>query len=218
MRRSPYIPARFWGSPGRAARARALWAWRSWACTGSAKHLSPATCASTAASCWICRNGTGGPFAASKPRLRALLESVCLPPDEKFPGLYPRQLSVGLAQRVLIAMALIHHPALIVADEPTSALDMITQAEILELFRRVNREHGADLLYISHDLASRASLAHRIAVLERGSIVEEGPPEQVFRAPRHPYTARRVAALPRLGAAPPGETEVSAAGLCALEF
>jgi peptide/nickel transport system ATP-binding protein len=123
-----------------------------------------------------------------------------------------------LAQRVLIAMALIHHPALIVADEPTSALDMITQAEILELFRRVNRERGAAILYISHDLASMASLAHRIAILERGSIVEDGSPEQVFRAPRHPYTARLVAALPRLGAALPGETGVSAAGLCALEF
>jgi ABC-type glutathione transport system ATPase component len=164
------------------------------------------------------RAHASGPATAWKARLRALLESVCLPPDEKFLGLYPRQLSVGLAQRVLIAMALIHRPALIVADEPTSALDMITQAEILELFRRVNRERGAAILYISHDLASMASLAHRIAILERGSIVEDGPPEQVFRAPRHPYTARLVAALPRLGAALPGETDLSAAGLCALEF
>jgi ABC-type dipeptide/oligopeptide/nickel transport system ATPase component len=115
---------------------------------------------------------------------------------------------VGLAQRVLIAMAVIHRPALIVADEPTSALDMITQAEILDLFRRVNREHGAAILYISHDLASMASLAHRIAILENGAVVEEGPPQQVFNAPRHPYTARLVAALPRLGAAVVGETDL----------
>lgn len=144
------------------------------------------------------RAHAGGAAALWRTRLRALLESVCLSPNERFLAHYPRQLSVGLAQRVLIAMALIHRPALIVADEPTSALDMITQAEILELFRRVNREHGAAILYISHDLASMASLAHRIAVLERGSVVEEGPPEQVFLAPRHPYTARLVAAIPRL--------------------
>jgi ABC-type glutathione transport system ATPase component len=150
--------------------------------------------------------------------LRALLEGVCLSPDEKFLALYPRQLSVGLAQRVLIAMALIHHPALIVADEPTSALDMITQAGILNLFRRVNREFGAAILYISHDLASMASLAHRIAILERGSIVEDGLPEQIFRAPRHPYTARLVAALPQLGPAVFSQPDLGVPHLCGLEF
>jgi len=140
-------------------------------------------------------NGRAGNW---KPRLLALLESVSLPPEERFLALYPRALSVGLAQRVLIAMAMIHSPALIVADEPTSALDVITQAEILDLFGRMNRLHGTAVLYISHDVASMASLAHRILILEQGSIVESGPPEQVFLAPRHPYTARLVAALPRL--------------------
>ena len=159
------------------------------------------------------RAHAGGEAAAWRPRLLALLESVCLPPEERFLALYPRQLSVGLAQRVLIAMAVIHRPALIVADEPTSALDMITQAEILELFRRVNREHGAAILYISHDLASMASLAHRIAVLERGSVVEVGPPEQVFLAPRHAYTARLVAALPRLGLGPAAVGQLEPCGL-----
>lgn len=139
-----------------------------------------------------------GPASAWALRLPGLLESVCLPGGKKFLGLRPRQLSVGLAQRVLIAMALIHNPSLIVADEPTSALDTITQAEILELFRRLNRERGTAILYISHDLASMAALAHRIAVLERGTIVESGPPEQVFLEPHHPYTAKLVAALPRL--------------------
>jgi ABC-type dipeptide/oligopeptide/nickel transport system ATPase component len=158
-----------------------------------------------------------GALTAWRQSLRALLEHVCLPPDERFLALYPRQLSVGLAQRVLIAMALIHHPALIVADEPTSALDMITQAEILNLFRRVNREFGAAILYISHDLASMASLAHRIAILERGSIVEDGPPEQIFGAPRHPYTARLVAALPRLGPALGGQPGL-VPQLCGQEF
>lgn len=140
-------------------------------------------------------NGKAGSW---RPRLFSLLESVSLPPEPAFLALYPRQLSVGLAQRVLIAMALIHSPALIVADEPTSALDVVTQAEILELFRRVNREQGAAILYISHDLAAMASVAHRIAILRRGAIIESGPPQRVFQAPRDAYTARLVAAIPRL--------------------
>jgi ABC-type glutathione transport system ATPase component len=137
-------------------------------------------------------------------RALALLESVSLPPEERFLGLYPRELSVGLAQRVLIAMAMTHRPALIVADEPTSALDVVTQAEILELFRRVNRETGAALLYISHDLAAMAAVAHRIAILRQGEIVESGPPQRLLLSPRHPYTARLVAAIPRLEFSDPG--------------
>jgi ABC-type dipeptide/oligopeptide/nickel transport system ATPase component len=133
-----------------------------------------------------------------KPRLRELVEGVSLPGDRDFLALYPRQLSVGLAQRVLIAMALVHSPALIIADEPTSALDVVTQAEILDLFKRVNRERGTAILFISHDLAAMAAVAHRIAILCRGEIVESGTPERVFQSPRHPYTARLVAAIPRL--------------------
>jgi len=110
---------------------------------------------------------------------------------------YPRQLSVGLAQRVLIAMAILHRPALIIADEPTSALDAITQSEILRLFDSLNRRLGTSILYISHDLLSVASLSHRIALLHDGEIVETGPTAHIFARPAHAYTARLIASLPR---------------------
>jgi ABC-type dipeptide/oligopeptide/nickel transport system ATPase component len=133
-----------------------------------------------------------------KPDWRPLLESVSLPAEESFLRQYPRNLSVGLAQRFLIAMALLHSPALLLADESTSALDTITQAEILGLFKRLNRERGIAILYISHDLASVASLCHRVAILHEGRIVECNPVEQVFRNPQHPYTRQLIEAIPRL--------------------
>jgi ABC-type dipeptide/oligopeptide/nickel transport system ATPase component len=111
---------------------------------------------------------------------------------------YPRELSVGLAQRVLIAMAILHRPALVIADEPTSALDVITQSEILRLFEDLNRRLGASILYISHDLLSVVSLSHRVALLNDGEIVETGPTVDIFSRPTHSYTARLIASLPRL--------------------
>jgi peptide/nickel transport system ATP-binding protein len=124
------------------------------------------------------------------------LASVSLPQEESFLRSYPRQLSVGLAQRVLIAMAILHRPALLIADEPTSALDVITQAEILQLFARLNRELNMAVLYISHDLLTIASLCHRVAILHEGSIVECEATGRIFRNPQHPYTCRLIAALP----------------------
>lgn len=129
--------------------------------------------------------------------LHGLLESVCLPSEDWFLRRFPRQLSVGQAQRVLIAMAILHHPKLLIADEPTSSLDLITQSEILQLLARLNRELDMGILYISHDLLSVASFCHRIAILHEGQIVECGATEQVFRNPEHPYTRRLVSALPR---------------------
>jgi ABC-type dipeptide/oligopeptide/nickel transport system ATPase component len=126
------------------------------------------------------------------------LTSVCLPGDTEFLRRRPSQLSVGQAQRVIIAMAILHRPSLLIADEATSALDTITQSEILALFARLNRELGMGILYISHDLLSVAALCHRIAILNLGEIVECGPPSQIFGAPQHPYTQKLVAALPRL--------------------
>jgi len=128
-----------------------------------------------------------------------LLESVSLPADEAFLRRYPRELSVGLAQRVLIALSILHRPALLIADEPTSALDVITQSEILDLFARLNKQLGMAILYISHDLLSVASLCHRVAILEAGEIVEFAPTARIFRDPQHPYTRRLVQALPRPG-------------------
>ena len=127
-----------------------------------------------------------------------LLESVSLPAEPGFLRQRPRNLSVGLAQRFLIAMAILHGPALLLADEPTSALDLITQAEILRLFAHLNQSTGVAMLYISHDLASVASLCHRVAILHQGQIVECAPTEEVFRGPRHPYTQKLIAAIPRV--------------------
>jgi peptide/nickel transport system ATP-binding protein len=133
-----------------------------------------------------------------KPDWKPLLESVSLPAEESFLRQYPRALSVGLAQRFLIAMALLHNPALLLADESTSALDTITQAEILSLFKRLNRERGIAVLYISHDLASVASLCHRVAILHDGEIVECDSADEVFLNPRNEYTKKLVAAIPSL--------------------
>jgi ABC-type dipeptide/oligopeptide/nickel transport system ATPase component len=129
------------------------------------------------------------------------MSSVSLPADPEFLRKYPSQLSVGQAQRVLIAMAVMHRPALLVADEATSALDVITQSEILELFAHLNRETGMSILYISHDLPSVAGICQRIAILHEGQIVECGATEQIFAAPSHPYTRRLMASLPRISVA-----------------
>jgi peptide/nickel transport system ATP-binding protein len=129
--------------------------------------------------------------------IRSTLSSVSLPNDDAFLRRRPSQLSVGQAQRVIIAMAILHRPALLIADEPTSALDTITQSEILGLFARLNRGLEMGILYISHDLLSVAALCHRIAILNAGEIVECGPPQQIFCAPQQSYTQKLVAALPR---------------------
>jgi ABC-type dipeptide/oligopeptide/nickel transport system ATPase component len=125
------------------------------------------------------------------------LASVSLPNDSDFLRRRPSQLSVGQAQRVIIAMAILHRPSLLIADEATSALDTITQSEILRLFAQLNRELRMGILYISHDLLSVAALCHRIAILNAGQILECGSPAQIFGAPQHPYTQKLVAALPR---------------------
>jgi ABC-type dipeptide/oligopeptide/nickel transport system ATPase component len=130
-----------------------------------------------------------------------LFERVSLPAEESFLSRYPRQLSVGQAQRVLIAMAVLHQPRLLIADEPTSALDAVTQSEILELFRRLNREMNMAMLFISHDLLAVASLCSRIAILQRGQIIESGPTEQMFRDPRTADTRALLEAVLRNSAA-----------------
>lgn len=138
-------------------------------------------------------NGTAGQCHAA---LSAALRSVSLPDDNEFQKRRPSQLSVGQGQRVIIAMAILHRPALLIADEPTSALDMITQSEILSLFSGLNRELDMAILYISHDLLSVAALCHRVAILRDGEIVECDAPDAIFESPRHPYTQRLIAALP----------------------
>ena len=137
-----------------------------------------------------------GASAECRASIAAALSNVSLPTDEEFLRRHASQLSVGQAQRVLIAMAVLHRPPLLIADEPTSALDVITQAEILGLFARLNRELDTAILYISHDLLSVASICHRIAILHEGDIVECETTEQVLESPQHPYTKKLIAALP----------------------
>jgi ABC-type dipeptide/oligopeptide/nickel transport system ATPase component len=131
--------------------------------------------------------------------LEALLDglrTVALPGEEEFLKRYPSQLSVGQAQRVLIAMAVLHRPTLLIADEATSALDLITQAEILQLFSQLSAKFGMSILYISHDLLSVASISHRVAVMHKGEIVECRRTADIFRDPAHPYTRQLVQSLP----------------------
>jgi ABC-type dipeptide/oligopeptide/nickel transport system ATPase component len=132
--------------------------------------------------------------------IRKSLESVSLPSTDEFLAKYPSQMSIGQAQRVLIAMAVMHRPALLIADEATSALDVITQSEILALFRELNRNSGMSILYISHDLASVAGICDRVAILHDGEIVESGETAQVLTEPRHGYTRRLIASIPKLPA------------------
>ncbi len=148
------------------------------------------------------RAHAAGPNSDCDLAIRAALRSVSLPASDEFLQKYPSQMSVGQAQRVLIAMAVMHRPALLIADEATSALDVITQSEILALFRELNRSSGMAILYISHDLASVAGICDRIAILHEGQIVETGTTEQVLTRPRHEYTQRLMAAMPRLAHTP----------------
>ncbi len=129
-------------------------------------------------------------------RLREALEEVALPSDDVFLKRYPHQLSGGQQQRVAIAMAFANRPRVIVCDEPTTGLDVTTQARVLETVRDLCRSHQVAALYVSHDLAVVAELADRVAVMYAGRIVESGPRERMFSAPRHPYTRRLLRAVP----------------------
>ena len=144
------------------------------------------------------RAHASGSSADCDSAIRNALQSVSLPSDDDFLRKYPAQMSVGQAQRVLIAMAVVHRPALLIADEATSALDVITQAEILKLFRELNQNSGMAILYISHDLASVAGVCDRVAILHQGQIVEAGKTQHVLTTPSHEYTQRLLAAMPRM--------------------
>jgi ABC-type glutathione transport system ATPase component len=133
--------------------------------------------------------------AALGQRLQTLLAEVQLPSNPEFLRRRPSQISVGQAQRVLIALALLHRPALIIADEPTSALDPVTQIQIVGLLKNLNRQHGTTLLYISHDLISVLQCSDRIAVLDAGIIVENLPVSEIGHA-RHATTRALLEALP----------------------
>ncbi len=134
----------------------------------------------------------------AKRRAIAALEAVDLPEAARRYGDYPHQFSGGQRQRILIAMALINRPRLLIADEPTTALDVTVQAQVLELLRDLQRQHGLAMLFISHDLAVVGQVASRVAVMRAGEIVETGPCARLLTAPEHVYTRSLLAAVPTM--------------------
>lgn len=134
--------------------------------------------------------------AEARARAIELMGQVGIPSPEKRLNQYPHEFSGGMRQRIIIAIALANNPKLIIADEPTTALDVTIQAQILELLRRLNRERGMSILFISHNLAVVRKLCTRVAVMEKGHIVESGPVDQIFFHPQAPYTQRLIAAIP----------------------
>ncbi len=132
-------------------------------------------------------------------RAEHLLDQVGIPDPARRLGDYPHQLSGGMCQRVMIAMALCCEPRLLIADEPTTALDVTIQAQILDLVRRLQRELGMAILFITHDLGVVAELADRVAVMYAGQVVEQAATRELFARPRHPYTRGLMECLPRPG-------------------
>jgi peptide/nickel transport system ATP-binding protein len=128
-----------------------------------------------------------------------MLRKVHIPEAERRITQYPHELSGGMRQRVMIAMALACGPRLLIADEPTTALDVTIQAQILELMRELHRETGAAIILITHDLGVVAEMAQRVVVMYAGRKVEEAPIEELFERPRHPYTRGLMGSMPHLG-------------------
>lgn len=137
--------------------------------------------------------------AQAEERALELLRQVRIPEPEKRLDQYPHELSGGMRQRVVIAIALACEPRLLIADEPTTALDVTIQAEILALMDRLKRETGTAVMFITHDMAVVAQMADRVVVMFRGNKVEEGTVEEIFEDPQHPYTKALLAAVPKLG-------------------
>ncbi|HKX09251.1 MAG TPA: ABC transporter ATP-binding protein [Stellaceae bacterium] len=139
---------------------------------------------------------------AARQRAIDLLTMVGIPRPERRIDEYPFQLSGGLRQRVMIAMALAAEPRILIADEPTTALDVTTQAQILDLLRRLQRERGLALILITHDMGVIAEMADEVVVMYLGRVVERGPVDQIFHAPKHPYTRALLRSIPSILATP----------------
>ncbi len=136
---------------------------------------------------------------AARAEALAMLKKVGIPAAERRLDEYPHQMSGGMRQRVMIAMALACRPTLLIADEPTTALDVTIQAQILDLMRRLQEETGTSILFITHNLGVVAEVAHRVVVMYAGRIVEEGDVRSLLKSPRHPYTRGLLACMPHLG-------------------
>ena len=138
----------------------------------------------------------GGSKASRRERAIELLTMVGIPDPTSRLEVYPHQLSGGMSQRVMIAMAIACNPKLLIADEPTTALDVTIQAQIIDLLLELQRKENMALILITHDLALVAESAHRIIVMYAGQVVEEGKAEEIFKSPLHPYTQALLKALP----------------------
>ncbi len=136
----------------------------------------------------------------ARERALGLLREVGIPAPESRIDHYPHQFSGGMRQRVVIALALCAEPRLIIADEPTTALDVSIQAQIIQLLKRLAREHGTAVMLITHDMGVIAETADRVAVMYAGRIAEIGPVREVIHSPRHPYTVGLMGSIPKLGA------------------
>ncbi|MBA8779779.1 ABC transporter ATP-binding protein [Staphylococcus schleiferi subsp. coagulans] len=134
----------------------------------------------------------------AKAKAVQLLKDVGIPRPDKVIDEYPHQLSGGMRQRVMIAMAISCSPQLLIADEPTTALDVTVQAQILELLKRIQQETQMGVIFISHDLGVISEICDRVAVMYAGKIIETAPVEEIFRHPKHPYTKLLLRAIPRL--------------------
>ncbi len=134
----------------------------------------------------------------ARARVVELLKRVRVPAAESRVKDYPHQFSGGMRQRAMIAMGLSNEPSLLIADEPTTALDVTVQAQIIQLMKQLNRELGTAMMLITHNMALVASLCERVVVMYAGRIVEEGPVEQIFRSPQHPYTWSLLRSVPRV--------------------
>ncbi|GLQ10162.1 peptide ABC transporter ATP-binding protein [Devosia yakushimensis] len=134
---------------------------------------------------------------AFKQRVIGHLDRLKLSPDVL--RAYPHELSGGMRQRVTIGLATVCHPEFIIADEPTTALDVVVQKEVLSLIRDIQKEMGASVVFVTHDMSVHANVADRVGIIYAGRLVEEGPTREMFFAPKHPYTAHLVASLPRIG-------------------
>lgn len=138
----------------------------------------------------------GGSRKSLRGKALQLLKQVDIPDPEHRLDAYPHQLSGGMCQRVMVAMAIACHPRLLIADEPTTALDVTVQAQMLELLLQLQRERGMALMLITHDLSVVAQTVQRVVVMYAGQVVETGSVPAIFDAPRHPYTQALLAALP----------------------
>ena len=149
--------------------------------------------------------------AAARQRAIDLLAEVGIPAPEARVDQYPHQFSGGMRQRVVIALALCAEPDLVIADEPTTALDVSIQAQILDLLKRMCREHGAAVILVTHDMGVIAETADRVAVMYSGRVVEIGPVEKVVRDPHHPYTKGLMQSIPRVGSGVERLTQINGA-------